>query len=125
MKPFENDKNDVYLISKYFFALKILRFFSWLFVHVEKKARLERWGVTTRLTVTIHQFIYCPRSAQGKEHQIMAFAQLIEYDKINFFLYKLCRKCGERLVPDLFFLFKKAFYEGKAIGLQFVFNIFR
>ena len=55
----------------------------------------------------------------------MAFAQLIEYDKINFFLYKLCRKCGERLVPDLFFLFKKAFYEGKAIGLQFVFNIFR
>ena len=52
----------------------------------EKNARLERWGVATRLTVTIHQFIYWPRSAQSKEHQIMAFAQLIEYDKRIFFL---------------------------------------
>ena len=46
----------------------------------------------------------------------MKFGQLIEYDKTNFFFLKNHAE-NERLVPGLFLLLKKAFYEVKAIGL--------
>ena len=37
-------KNAFYLILKALFVLKIFKFLSWLFGHVEKTARLERSG---------------------------------------------------------------------------------
>ena len=39
--PFKNDKN-AYFTLKALFVLKIFKFLSWLFGHVEKTAQLER-----------------------------------------------------------------------------------
>ena len=53
--------------------------------------------------------------------------QLIECNKINIFLQKLCRKWIRETSSRLLFLlfFKKALYEVKTSGLQTTFNIFR
>ena len=40
-------------------------------------------------TIAIH---ILPNISQTKSNQEMKFGQLIEYDKINIFLQKLCRK---------------------------------
>ena len=55
----------------------------------------------------------------------MKLGQLIEYKKENIFLQKFIENEEDRLVPDLFFFFKKAYYEVKANGLQLSFNTFR
>ena len=52
-------------------------------------------------TIAIH---ILPNISQSKGNQTMKFGQLIEYNKRNIFLQKLCRKWGRetssRLVPD-------------------------
>ena len=53
----------------------------------------------------------------------MKFGQAIEYYKRNTFLQKSCRNVAERLVPDIFLVFKEALDEVKASGLQVSFNI--
>ena len=50
---------------------------------------------------------------------------MIEYNKNSNFPQNLAQNDARRLVPDLFFFFRKALYEAKAIGLQLSFNIFR
>ena len=40
--PLKMMKNAFYFILKALFFLKIFKFLSWLFVHIEKTARLER-----------------------------------------------------------------------------------
>ena len=42
-------------------------------------------------TIAIH---ILPNISQGKDNQTMKFVQLIEYNKINIFLQKLCGKWG-------------------------------
>ena len=42
--PLKVTKNAFYFTLKAIFVLKILKFLSWLFGHVEKTARLERSG---------------------------------------------------------------------------------
>ena len=54
----------------------------------------------------------------------MKLGQLIEHINRNIFLQKLCRNKVGKLVPDLFFFFKKASYEVNASGMQPSFNIF-
>ena len=45
LKDLENDlKNAFYFFLKALFVLKIFKFLSWLFGHVEKKTWLERQG---------------------------------------------------------------------------------
>ena len=56
-------------------------------------------------TIPIH---ILPNISQSKDNQTMKFGQLIEYNKRNIFLQKLCRKWTERLVSDLFLFLKKA-----------------
>ena len=56
-------------------------------------------------TIAIH---ILPNISQSKGNQTMKFYQLIEYNKRNTFLQKICRKWARRLVPDLFLFFKKA-----------------
>ena len=51
----------------------------------------------------------------------MKFGQVIEYKKRNIFL---AENETEKLVPDLFLVFKKALYEIKASSLHFSFYIF-
>ena len=49
-----------------------------------------------------------PKISQSKGNQTMKFGNLIECNKGNIFLQKLCGKEAGRLVPDLFLFFKKA-----------------
>ena len=64
------------------------------------------------------QYIYCPMS-----HEAMKPGQAMEYCKRNTFLQKSCWNVAERLVPDIFLVFKEALDEVKASGLQVSFNI--
>ena len=50
---------------------------------------------------------------------------MIEYNKNSNFPQNLAQNDARRLVPDLFFFFRKALYEAKTISLQLSFNIFR
>ena len=57
-----------------------------------RKIRLTSKFMTSQpasQTIAIHIF---PDISQNKDNQIMKFGQLIEYDKRNIFLQKLCRK---------------------------------
>ena len=55
----------------------------------------------------------------------MKFGKSIEYNKRTFFFKNHAQNEAERLVPDLFLLFKKALFEVKANGPQLSFNHFR
>ena len=66
-----------------------------------------------------------PNISQSKRNQTMKLGQLIECNKRNIFLQKLCGNEAGRLVPDLFLFFKNAQYKVKANGMQLSFNIFR
>ena len=65
-----------------------------------------------------------PNISRGKSNQTIKFGQLIEYNMRNILLEKSCRNEVGRIVPDLFFFFKKALYEIKASGQHLSFNIF-
>ena len=54
----------------------------------------------------------------------MKLGQLIEYNMRNIF-FKICADEAGRLVSDLFFFFKIAYYEVKVSLLELSFNIFR
>ena len=73
-------------------------------------------------TIAIH---ILPNISQSKGNQTMKFGQLIEYNKINTFLQKLCGKWIKETSSRPLLIFKNACYDVKASGLQLVFNIFR
>ena len=74
----------------------------------------------TSQTVILHILVNISRS---KGNQTMKFSQVIEYDKRNIFLQKSCRKWNRKTSYRLL-LFKEAWYEVKASGLQLSFNMF-
>ena len=93
-------KNIFYFILKVLSVLKIFRLLSRLFGHVGKTARLEKGWIrclTSKFmtsqpglqTIAIH---ILSNISQSKGNQTMKFGQLIEYNKRNVFLQKLCRK---------------------------------
>ena len=45
-----------------------------------------------------------PNISQSKDNQTMKFGQLIEYNKRNIFLQKLCRKSGRETSPRPIFI---------------------
>ena len=51
-------------------------------------------------TIAIHIF---RNISQSKGNQTMKFGQLMEYNKRNIFLQKMCRKCGGETIPRPFF----------------------
>ena len=53
-------------------------------------------------TVTIR---ILPNISRSKGNQTMKFGQLIEYNKGNIFIQKLCKNETDRLGPDLFLFF--------------------
>ena len=61
-------------------------------------------------TIAMHKFINISRS---KENQTMKHGQLIEYNKRNTFLEKLCGKWGRETSPRSFFNLKKCLMWGK------------
>ena len=46
-----------------------------------------------------------PNISQSKGNQTMKFDQLIEYNKINIFPQKLCRKFGRNIISRPLFVF--------------------
>ena len=72
--------------------------------------------------ITIH---ILPNISSSKANQTMKFGHLVNCKVRNIFLKKLYKEDQfQRLVPDLFFIFEKAFYKVKASGLHLTFNIF-
>ena len=69
--------------------------------------------------ITIH---IMPNMSQSKSNQTMNFGQVIEYNKGNIFLQKLCRKWDRYSSSRLFCFFKKTLYEVKTSGLLLSFN---
>ena len=63
---------------KALFVLKIFKFLSWLFGHIEKRLSWRHNVVIKQL-----QYRYCLISHELK---VMKFGQLIEYNKGNIFL---------------------------------------
>ena len=53
-------------------------------------------------TIAIH---ILPNISQSKGNQTMKFGQLIEYNKRNIFLQKLCGKWGRETSPRPLFIF--------------------
>ena len=52
--------------------------------------------------------------SQSKGNQTMKFGQLIEYNKINIFLQKLCRKWGRETSSRPLFIFWKSLIWGES-----------
>ena len=66
-----------------------------------------------------------PNISRSKGNQTLKLGQVVEYNNRNiFFKYHAENEAG-RLVPDLFFFFRKALYELKASGLQLSSHHFR
>ena len=80
-------ENAFYFILIVLFFLKT--FFSQLFGNVGKK-------------IAIH---ILPSISRSKGNQTTALGQLIEYNKINIFLQKLCKKCGKEASSRSVFVF--------------------
>ena len=68
-------------------------------------------------TITIHKL---PNISRSKGNQAMKFGQETEYYKRNTFLQKSCRNVAERLVSDIFLVFKEALDEWKQVVCRFV-----
>ena len=73
-------------------------------------------------TIAIH---ILPNISRSKDNQAMKFGQVIEDNKANIFLWKVCRKWARETSFRPLLFSKKALYEVKASGLQLSFNIFR
>ena len=83
-------KNAFYFILIAVFVLKVFKFLSRLFGHVVQKLTSKFMTSQPGLqTIGIH---ILPNISQSKSNQIMKFGQLIEYNKRNIFLPKLCGK---------------------------------
>ena len=90
-------ENAFYFVLKALFALKIFKFLSRHFGHIEKNGLIRKIRLTSNFmtsepglqTIAIHIF---SNISQSKGNQTMKFGQLIEYNERKIFLQKLCRK---------------------------------
>ena len=94
--PLKMTKNAFYFILKTPFAIKIFKFLSQLFGHVGnsliRNIRLTSKFMTSQpglQTITIH---ILPNISRSNGNQTSKLGQLIEYNKRNIFLQKLCGK---------------------------------
>ena len=112
-------KNDEKCFLFHLISAFCSQFLSWLFGHIEKSDSIRRIRLNSTFmtsqpglqTITIH---ILPNISRSKSNQIMKFGQLIEYNKIIFFLQKSCRKWGRETSFRLLFVFKKSFLWGKS-----------
>ena len=65
-----------------------------------------------------------PNISRSKGNQLMTTDQFIEHNKRNIFLQIHEKNEAERLVSDLFLIFKRILYELEASGFQLIFHIF-
>ena len=94
--PFKMMKNAFYFILNALFVLKIFKFLSWLFGHVNKNGLMRKIRLiskSTRHNVSKQlQYTYCPIISGSKSNQAIKIGHLIDYNKRNIFLQKICGK---------------------------------
>ena len=105
---------NFFFVLKSLFVVKIFKFLSWLFGHVEKTAWLDFkiHDVTTwlRNNWNIHIAQYVIKYS----NKTMKLGQLIDYNKRNNFLHKLYRKWGREASSRPLFIFKVCLIWGKS-----------
>ena len=103
-------KNAFHFILRAPFVLKIFKFLSQLFHHVEKTVWVERFTpkfMTSQSGLQTIAINMLSNILQSKGNQRMKFDQLIEYKKRNISLQKLCKKWGKETSSGPLFIFKK------------------
>ena len=108
--PLKMTKKNVYFVLKAFFVLKIFKFLSRHFGHVEKKSLIRKIRLTSKFitwqpglqTIPIHIWL---NISESKGNQTMKFGQLIEHSKGNNFLQKLSEKRGRVTSSRHLFIF--------------------
>ena len=87
-------KNAFYFILKNLFVLKLFKFLSRLFGKngLIRKLRLTSKFMTSQPGLQAIAIHILPNISQSKGDQTMRFGQLIEYNKGNILLPKLCGK---------------------------------
>ena len=107
--PLKMMKNTFYFLLKALFVLKIFKFFVTTFRLCRKNDLIRKITLTSKFITsqpglqTIAKHIL-PNISQSKGNQTMKFGQLMEYNKTNFFLEKICRKCGKETSSRPLFL---------------------
>ena len=97
-------KNAFYFTVKVLSVLKIFKFLSWFFGHVEKRLDLKNkvsfkiYDFTTRDTNNCNTHIV----QYLKGNQAIKFGQLAEYDTKNIFLERSYTKCDGETIPRPF-----------------------
>ena len=101
-KPFKNDENAFYFILK---ALFVTTFWSCRKNNLIRKIRLTSKFMTSQPGLQTISIGISANISQSKGNQTMQFVQLIEYNKRNMFLQKLCRKWGQETSYRPLFIF--------------------
>ena len=106
LKDFKNDEKCFLFHIKALFVVKICKFLSWLFDHVEKrldsknKINFKIYDVTAWLTNNCNTHIY--QYLKSKSNQATKFGQLIECYTRNIFLGKSYTKYDRKTFPRPF-----------------------
>ena len=108
--PLKMMTNSFCFILKALFVLKMFKFLSRLFGHVEKNGLIRKLRLISKFmtsqpglqTIAIH---ILPNILQSKGRQAMKSGQLTEYNKTNIFLQRLCGKWGREISSRLLFRF--------------------
>ena len=109
-KSFENDEKCFLFHLKSSFCSQDIYVFVTTFWSCRKNGLIRKIRLTSKFmtsqpglqTIAIH---ILPNISQSKGNQTMKFGQLIEYNKRNIFLQKLCRKWGKETSSRPLFIF--------------------
>ena len=111
-KPFKNDeKSFLFHLKSFFrfqgicFAVFVATFWSCKKNGLIRKIRLTSKFMTSQPCLQTIAINILPNISQSKGNQTMKFGQLIEYNKRNIFLQKLCRKWGRETSSRPLFIF--------------------
>ena len=101
-KPFKNDENAFYFVLK---ALFVKTFWSCRKNDLIRKISLTSKFMTSLPGLQTISIGISDNISQSKGNQTMQFVQLIDYNKRNMFLQKLCRKWGKETSSRPLFIF--------------------
>ena len=112
-KPFKIDEKGFLFHLKSSFRSQDIQVFVTTFCSCRKNGLIGKIRLTSKFimsqpglqTIAIH---ILPNISQSKCNQTMKFYQLMEYNKTNIFLQKLCGKWGRETSSRPLFVFQKA-----------------
>ena len=128
-KPFKNDEKCFLFQLKSSFCSQDIYVFVTTFWSYRRNGLIRKIRLTSKLmtsqtrlqTISIHVM---HKTSQNKGNQTMKFGQLIEYNKIEIFLQKLCRKWGKESNSRPLFILSKSLIWGEskwsAVEFQYI-----